>query len=155
MLGGCCTLLVPVLAILVGMGLVKVDFTPLCCAAGKLVPNFELKSGDKTLQAILRSMAASGLLCAKEAKAVGVAFDYRKLEEIDPSTRKLVGDLNSEKSQKAIAVIASARQKAEELLRKYKDDVTVRWKPFLTPIPEMRTALEEIQELRWSSATAG
>lgn len=49
MLGGCCTLLVPVLAILVGTGLVKVDFTPLCCAAGKLLPNFELKSGDKTL----------------------------------------------------------------------------------------------------------
>jgi len=47
MLGGCCTLvLVPLLAILVGTGLVKVDLTPLCCAAGKLLPNFDLKGPD-------------------------------------------------------------------------------------------------------------
>ena len=36
-------MLVPVLAILVGTGLVKVDVTPLCYAAGKLVPDFEMK----------------------------------------------------------------------------------------------------------------
>ena len=40
MIGGkCCTfLIVPLLAILLGTGLVKVDVTPLCAAAGKLVP---------------------------------------------------------------------------------------------------------------------
>eukprot|EP00435_Cladocopium_sp_Y103_P043527 s1141_g12.t1 len=96
-------------------------------------------------QELLGSMAS--MLCAKEAQAVGVAFDYRKLDEIDPSTRKIVGDLKSEKAQKAIALISDAKQKAETLFRNYKEDVTVRWKPFLTPIPEMRTAVEEIQEL--------
>eukprot|EP00435_Cladocopium_sp_Y103_P045081 s1141_g12.t2 len=50
MLGGCCTLLVPVLAVLVGTGLVKIDVTPLFCAGGKLLPNWAMKGpGDKDL----------------------------------------------------------------------------------------------------------
>lgn len=50
MLGGCCTLLVPVLAVLVGTGLVKIDVTPLFCATGKLLPSYAMKGpGDKDL----------------------------------------------------------------------------------------------------------
>eukprot|EP00434_Breviolum_minutum_P012622 symbB.v1.2.011126.t1/scaffold739.1/size166688/17 len=96
-------------------------------------------------QGLLGTMAS--MLCAEEAQAVGVALDYRKLDEIDPSTRKIVGDMNSEKAQKAIALIIDAKEKVDTLFRNYKEDVTVRWRPYLTPIPEMRTALEEIQEL--------
>lgn len=33
------------------------------------------------------SLLWASLLCAEEAKAVGVAFDYRKLDDIDPSNR--------------------------------------------------------------------
>ena len=46
MLGGCCTLLVPVLAVLVGTGLVKIDVTPLFCVTGKLLPGYAWKGPD-------------------------------------------------------------------------------------------------------------
>ena len=48
--GGCSTLLVPLLAVLVGTGLVKIDVTPLFCATGKLLPSYVMKGpGGKDL----------------------------------------------------------------------------------------------------------
>ncbi|CAK9070109.1 unnamed protein product [Durusdinium trenchii] len=154
------------------------------CAASLLVllsiapANFLFESEGR--QSALRwgrrqSVLWTSMLCAEEAHAIGVALDYRKLEEIDLSSRKIVGDINSEKVQKlrvslkpnrrdwkepvprcwlpqlailqALGTIKDAKQKTEALFRAYREDVTVSFKPYLTPIPEMREALEELYEL--------
>ncbi|CAK9097770.1 unnamed protein product [Durusdinium trenchii] len=123
------------------------------CAASLLVllsiapANFLFESEGR--QSALRwgrrqSVLWTSMLCAEEAHAIGVALDYRKLEEIDLSSRKIVGDINSEK---ALGTIKDAKQKTEALFRAYREDVTVSFKPYLTPIPEMREALEELYEL--------
>ena len=45
--GGCCSLVVvPLLAVFVGTGLVKVDVTPLCAALGALLPKYVPKTTD-------------------------------------------------------------------------------------------------------------
>ncbi|CAJ1329796.1 unnamed protein product [Effrenium voratum] len=92
-----------------------------------------------------------GLLLAvgigSEAKAAGLAMDYRKLDQIDPSTRKLVGDVGSEKAQKAIGVITEAKQKMEALQTAYEKDVGVNFRPYLLPIPVMREALDVVYGL--------
>ncbi|CAJ1329794.1 unnamed protein product [Effrenium voratum] len=107
--------------------------------------------GDDGFCALPASFARRGLLLAvgigSEAKAAGLAMDYRKLDQIDPSTRKLVGDVGSEKAQKAIGVITEAKQKMEALQTAYEKDVGVNFRPYLLPIPVMREALDVVYGL--------
>ncbi|CAE7226004.1 nifk [Symbiodinium natans] len=88
------------------------------------------------------------LLPAEDAGALGVAFDYRTLEEIEPPSRKPVGDVTSEKAQKAIGLLKECRQKMLTLLKKLPEDPQVDFTPYFEPpIGEIREALNDIYDL--------
>ncbi|CAE7909367.1 unnamed protein product [Symbiodinium necroappetens] len=92
--------------------------------------------------------AGALLFPAEGAHALGVAFDYRTLDEIQEPTRKPVGDVTSEKAQKAIGLIKECREKIKSLLTKFTANPEVDFTPYFEPQPDkIRAALDDIYDL--------
>eukprot|EP00439_Symbiodinium_sp_Y106_P069530 s2658_g11.t6 len=92
--------------------------------------------------------AGALLFPAEGAKALGVAFDYRALDEIQEPTRKPVGDVTSEKAQKAIGLIKECREKIKSLLTKFTANPEVDFTPYFDTQPDkIRAAMDDIYDL--------
>ncbi|CAE7839220.1 unnamed protein product [Symbiodinium sp. CCMP2592] len=112
-------------------------------------PGRSIADGRHHSRRRLFELGAGALLFPAEgAKALGVAFDYRALDEIQEPTRKPVGDVTSEKAQKAIGLIKECREKIKSLLTKFTANPEVDFTPYFDTQPDkIRAAMDDIYDL--------
>mmetsp|Transcript_77830 Transcript_77830/g.175984 ORF Transcript_77830/g.175984 Transcript_77830/m.175984 type:complete len:254 (+) Transcript_77830:58-819(+) len=139
-------------------------------AAGGLesfIPGLPLKAQVQSVPDALNSATSRRLLLTQglavmggptAASAIGVAFDYRTLDQIDPSTRVIVGDKSSESARKAIARVADVRNKVVKAQAKIEADPQADVGAEFTykaPSNPMSANNPTVQELRAASAEIG
>eukprot|EP00933_Yihiella_yeosuensis_P004706 TRINITY_DN109103_c0_g1_i1.p1 TRINITY_DN109103_c0_g1~~TRINITY_DN109103_c0_g1_i1.p1 ORF type:complete len:255 (-),score=45.22 TRINITY_DN109103_c0_g1_i1:484-1212(-) len=95
------------------------------------------------------AVATNSLESMEAAKAQ--AMDYRTIDKIDldPSKRRIVGDIGSEKAQKAIKLLEEELAKLTALKEKYKYeqvDIDI-LTPFNTPVEKIRESLNVVYDL--------
>eukprot|EP00931_Biecheleriopsis_adriatica_P106920 TRINITY_DN81281_c0_g1_i1.p1 TRINITY_DN81281_c0_g1~~TRINITY_DN81281_c0_g1_i1.p1 ORF type:complete len:243 (+),score=48.18 TRINITY_DN81281_c0_g1_i1:36-731(+) len=92
--------------------------------------------------------AAAAVQAQEGVHAIGIAMDYRKFEDIDPSKRKVVGDVSSETVKRAAALIEDCGSNMAAMLKEYSKDEqgkVMDFGPYLqTSVQAIRDAMEVI-----------